>query len=242
MAVVNTYKCLGQANLTDVNTDAVVYTAPSPGGAIISTVVIANRTSTDSHVTVFAAVGAESLGGKNLLMSGRTVPANGFITITEGITLGPGDKLYVTPGAAMSVNVFGTEQTSLTTTAPKILGRIDTVAGSLVDVYTVPLATSAVISSIFVTMFNGSNFNGQVNMTTRLAVSVGGGVIDLKDYLMYDYVMTCRVPLPFPEQQHLALSLGLTLAAGDKIRWRHDPVVVGDGAEAAINVFGIEMT
>lgn len=231
---IDTYKTLGQA-APAASTTTTVYTAPNPGGAIISSVVIVNRgTTTQSFSLAYTDSVGTFLAG---VPTYQRIGPKETITIVGGITLGPGQRLllFANPGASdLSINVFGVEKTSLTNEAPKILGGLNGVtANTLTDLYTVPAATSAVVSSIGVSNYDGTT----TAQTWRAAVSVGGGAIANKDYLFYDQPLAANpLTLTGADGSWALITLGITLAAGDKVR------VLGTDAEMDFILFGTELT
>ena len=103
----------------------------------------------------------------------------------------------------------------------KVLGQASLAAATPTDVYTVPAATSAVVSTVTVC-------NRSVATTFRLSVAVAGAGADNKQYLCYD------VPLSANETR--TLTLGLTLAATDVIRG------YAAAATVTVNIYGSQIT
>ena len=85
----------------------------------------------------------------------------------------------------------------------KILGQSAPANTSNADLYTVPSATSAVVSTIAI-----SNF-GSVGTTYRIFVVPSGGTASTANSLAYD--------IPISGSSLTTLTLGITLAAGAKI-------------------------
>jgi len=104
----------------------------------------------------------------------------------------------------------------------KVLGQSNPGAASLTDVYTVPGATSAIISTIVV-----SN-RSVVSTTFRLGIAVAGAATDLKQYLAYD--------APIDSNETITFTIGATLAATDVVR------IYAVLATVSVNVFGEELT
>lgn len=89
-------------------------------------------------------------------------------------------------------------------TSYKVLGQVAPVAaGAWSDLYTVPAATQAVVSTL--TVVN----RGISASPFRIAVRPGGAALDPKHYLAYD--------VNVDPADLLALTLGVTLAAGDVV-------------------------
>jgi hypothetical protein len=104
----------------------------------------------------------------------------------------------------------------------KVLGQEALPAASLTDVYTVPAATEAVISSIIVCNRDSSSHK------YRLSIAVGGAADDVEQYLAYDVTLLGESSDDW--------TIGATLAAGDVVR------AYGDAAQLSVSVFGTEIT
>jgi ribosomal protein S2 len=104
----------------------------------------------------------------------------------------------------------------------KTLGQVDMGAASLTTLYTVPAATSAVISSVVVCNRNATA------ITFRLSVRVAALADTPKQYLYYD--------VPIPGNDTFVATMGITLAATD--------IIAGyaSGTGASFSVFGTELT
>jgi hypothetical protein len=89
-------------------------------------------------------------------------------------------------------------------TAYKVLGQLANAATTLESIYTVPADTSAVVSTIVICNANASA------RTYRLAVIKNGDTVGAKSYIAYDVTIGAN--------DSTALTLGLTLAAGDRIQ------------------------
>jgi len=104
------YKVLGQsAPSTTSNAD--LYTVPASTSAIVSTLVIANTTTSDATARVFVRVAAAAAAASNAIVYDSNVPANGFITLTLGITLATTDVITVRTGTAnaLTFQAFGSQ-------------------------------------------------------------------------------------------------------------------------------------
>lgn len=94
-------------------------------------------------------------------------------------------------------------------------------AGATVDVYTVPSAKAAVVSSIVVA-------NPTTSATTyRIAVVPSGETLALKHWNFFD--------IPLGANSSTAITLGLTLRAGDKIK------VSSDTSNTQFSIYGSEL-
>jgi hypothetical protein len=107
-------------------------------------------------------------------------------------------------------------------TTYKTLGQAAPAATTSTDLYTVPAATSAIISTIVVTN------RAATDATFRISQSLTGAALTDKDYLVYD----TRVP----GAGFITLTLGVTMATTDKLR------VYGSSADLSFNAFGTELS
>lgn len=108
------------------------------------------------------------------------------------------------------------------TDAIKVLGQSAPAATTETALYTVPAATSTVVSSLTVCNRDAGP------STFRISVSVGGGVTASKDYLYYNLTVAAG--------DTFAATLGLTLSATDVVR------VYASTANVSFNLFGLERT
>ncbi len=104
----------------------------------------------------------------------------------------------------------------------KVLGQSNPSAASLTEIYVVPGSTEAIISTLTV-----ANRSGTAT-SFRVSVAVAGAGDSLEQYLYYD--------IPIPGNETFAATLGLTLAATDKVR------VYATLATLSFNLFGVELT
>jgi len=103
------YKTLGQA-APAATTSTDLYTVPAATSAILSTIVVTNRSATDATFRISQSLAGAVLANKDYIVYDATVPGSGFITLTLGITMATTDKLRVYASTAnLSFNVFGTE-------------------------------------------------------------------------------------------------------------------------------------
>lgn len=107
-------------------------------------------------------------------------------------------------------------------TTYKILGQSAPAATTEVDLYTVPAATAAVISTV--TAVNRGTTAG----TFRIYVSPAGAVTANANYLVFDAILEAK--------EFIALTLGITLAATDELR------VYASSANFSFNAFGTELS
>ena len=107
-------------------------------------------------------------------------------------------------------------------TTYKTLGQAAPAGTTSTDLYTVPAATSAIISTITVANRAASD------ATFRISQSLAGAAISDKDYLIYD--------VSIPGSGFITLTLGVTMAATDKLR------VYASSGDISFNVFGTELS
>ena len=104
----------------------------------------------------------------------------------------------------------------------KVLAQLNPLAATLTTLYTVPAATSAVVSSIVVA-------NRSATATSfRLSIAVAGAADNNIQYLYYD--------VPIDGNDTFVATIGATLATTDVIR------AYATLATCSFNVFGIEIT
>jgi hypothetical protein len=107
-------------------------------------------------------------------------------------------------------------------TTYKTLGQAAPAATTSSDLYTVPAATSAIVSTI--TIAN----RAATDATFRISQSLAGAAITNKDYLIYD--------VSIPGSGFITLTLGITMATTDKLR------VYASSANISFNAFGTELS
>jgi hypothetical protein len=90
-------------------------------------------------------------------------------------------------------------------TTYKVLGQQAPAATTATDLYTVPAATQAVVSSIIV-----CNRSSSATATFRISASVAGVPLTAKDHIYYDLILG--------QSDTFIATIGLTLGATDKIR------------------------
>jgi len=109
----------------------------------------------------------------------------------------------------------------MATTTYKTLGQAAPAATTSTDLYTVPAATSAIVSTI--TIAN----RAATDATFRISQSLTGAALANKDYLIYDATI--------PASGFITLTLGITMATTDKLR------VYASSANISFNAFGTEI-
>lgn len=106
-------------------------------------------------------------------------------------------------------------------TVYKVLGQSFPSANTLTTAYTVPSASSAVVSTIVVANLGGAP------TTFRIAIRPAGAAIENKHYVVFDSSIA-------PEDS-VTLTMGITLAATDVIS------VESFNGQTSFNIFGSEM-
>ena len=105
----NAYKVLGQNDLA-ATTLTTVYTVPASTEAVISSIIIANRTASAESFRIAIRPAGASIADQHYIAYGVAIAANDSTTITLGLTLAATDVVSVYASAVdLSVNVFGTE-------------------------------------------------------------------------------------------------------------------------------------
>lgn len=106
-----TRKVLAQASPT-VTTEVVVYTCGAVLGAVISTAHICNLTTGAVTVTINIGVAGAASSNANTIAKTVSIPANGFLPLTEGMTMANTDVFRITVGTAngIAITLFGSEQ------------------------------------------------------------------------------------------------------------------------------------
>lgn len=107
-------------------------------------------------------------------------------------------------------------------TSYKVLGQAAPNATTDTDVYTVPSATEAIVSTI--TVAN----RGTANATYRLAVRPNGAAIATTHYIAYDAAVNAN--------DTIALTLGITADAGDVF------TAYASNANLTFGIFGSEIS
>ena len=108
------------------------------------------------------------------------------------------------------------------TTTYKVLGQVNPTANVISTLYTVPGSTSTVVSTIVAC--NQSN----IATTFRLTVQPGGAALATKHYINYDTAL--------PGNDTIALTLGMTLGAGDVVN------VSATTSTTSFSAFGSEIS
>jgi hypothetical protein len=106
------YKVLGQS-APSATTDTNLYTVPADTSAVVSTLVVANRTTTPASYRISIRPAGATLANQHYLAYDVTVGAADSTTLTLGITLAATDVITIYASSAnLSFNAFGSEITA----------------------------------------------------------------------------------------------------------------------------------
>ena len=104
------YKVLGQANGNTVIAN--VYTVPAATQAVISTIVIANRSSSNTNYRIAVQPAGAALSNQHYIAYDSVVAGNDSIALSLGLTMGNTDVLSVNASSnVLTFSVFGSEIT-----------------------------------------------------------------------------------------------------------------------------------
>lgn len=104
----------------------------------------------------------------------------------------------------------------------KVLAQVNPAAVTLTTLYTVPAATSTVVSSLCICN------EAATDATFRISIQIAAAVDNAKQYLYYDAIV--------PANDTYIATIGMTLAATDVIKCYASSTTV------AFQAFGIEIT
>jgi len=104
-----TPKILGQGVPAGSNVD--LYVVPSATSTVVSTIAVANTTSTAANATIYIRKAAASAATSNAIVYATPVAANNTTFFTLGITLAATDVVTVASGTSGSLtfHAFGSE-------------------------------------------------------------------------------------------------------------------------------------
>jgi hypothetical protein len=103
----NTYKILGQ--ITGSLSDQTVYTVPAATSAVVSTIAVANRSTSANSYRIGVVPSGDTLADENYIAYDVYIGGNDTATITVGVTLATGDFVQVYGNDTGSFSLFGTE-------------------------------------------------------------------------------------------------------------------------------------
>jgi len=101
---------LGQANPANTSA-AALYTVPSGGQAVVSTISIANVSAAAASFSINIGVDGAANSDSNALAKGVAIGPNSIVTLTLGVTADAGDVIRVTSSVAnaLTFQAFGLE-------------------------------------------------------------------------------------------------------------------------------------
>lgn len=103
------YKVLGQS-APDATTNTDLYTVPAATSAVVSTIVVANRSAADLGYRIAIRPGGATIANQHYIAFDVTVGARDSTTLTLGITLAATDVVTVYASTAdSSFSIFGSE-------------------------------------------------------------------------------------------------------------------------------------
>lgn len=104
------YKILGQESPGDTSS-TLLYQVPINASTIISSLAIANISTSDKSFSIYVVASGDSVADSNCLMKDVALSGNASIQISVGITLSDGDAIYVKSNTASSFtfHAFGSE-------------------------------------------------------------------------------------------------------------------------------------
>ncbi len=104
-----TYKVLGQV-APSATTETTLYTCPAATETIVSTLVVANRASTDATFRVSISVDGAATATKDYIAYDLSCGGNGINAFTFGLTCNASDVIRVYASSAnLTFNLFGSE-------------------------------------------------------------------------------------------------------------------------------------
>lgn len=105
----NFYKVLGQSNPSAI-TATTLYTVPASRSAVVSTIAVANLSTTGATFRIAVRVGGASLANSQYIAYDATLAGNDTVAFTLGISLATTDVITVYASTAnVTFSVFGTE-------------------------------------------------------------------------------------------------------------------------------------
>jgi glucose-6-phosphate dehydrogenase assembly protein OpcA len=103
------YKILGQS-APSATTATTAYTVPSGRSAVVSTIVVCNRSSTQANYRIALRPAGATLADQHYVAYDVAVGGNDSTTVSIGITLATTDVVTIYASAAtLSFSVFGSE-------------------------------------------------------------------------------------------------------------------------------------
>jgi hypothetical protein len=105
-----TYKILGQiTGSSNTGSLSSVYTVPGATQAVVSSLVAANRSFSNTSYYIAVVPNGQSLSNQHYVAFNVPISGSDSTALTLGITMGAGDSIQVTGLATGSFSVFGSE-------------------------------------------------------------------------------------------------------------------------------------
>mgnify|MGYP000279266876 CR=1 FL=1 len=107
----SSYKVLGQLDITS-STLTTLYTCPASTEAVLSTLIVANRSSSADTFRIALRTDGDAISDKHYLAYDVPLAANDSTTLTLGMTMQATDVMSVAGGGTaseLSFNLFGAE-------------------------------------------------------------------------------------------------------------------------------------
>ena len=105
-----TYKILGQSAVTTAFAN--VYTVPAPTQAVVSSIVIANRSSSNVNYRIAVCQNGAAVSNNNYIAYDAVISGNDSIGLSLGITMGNNDLIAANASSnVITLSIFGTEIT-----------------------------------------------------------------------------------------------------------------------------------
>jgi hypothetical protein len=102
-----TYKILGQ--LVGTTSTSSLYTSPVGTQTVVSSLVVANRSTSNSTYFIAVVPSGSTLGVEDWLAFNVPISGSDSTALTLGITLGPQDQIQVSGLLTGSFNLFGSQ-------------------------------------------------------------------------------------------------------------------------------------
>jgi len=103
------YKVLGQSN-PSADTLTTAYTVPASTEAVVSSIVVANRSATETTFRIAVRPNGATVSDEHYIAYNTAIAANSLVALTLGVTMDASDVLSVyADDATLSFNVFGQE-------------------------------------------------------------------------------------------------------------------------------------
>ncbi|NBP03576.1 MAG: hypothetical protein EBU90_26475 [Proteobacteria bacterium] len=105
------YKVLGQLDAAATTAEN-LYTVPSGSSAVVSTIVVANRTtSARTYRLAVKPTTGTTLAASHYVAYDVSIPANDSVALTMGVTLASGNVIvtYASAASALTFTAFGSE-------------------------------------------------------------------------------------------------------------------------------------